>query len=333
MTATIQEKKRWQRKKRPVSFFLKRSKAAWKLQFSMCILPGSAWNQSARISIYGQTSLARTGRDHLSWAGLIRLIINMTLTHLKSPCFCFINSGELHALTSDSEQYQEQAVVFSPDLLTFAAPDPAQEQFLLPLSEHKLSFPSFSWIWSPGLFGSTAGIFPDPLNLFPRKPEPSGAVYNRKFRFTTADQGSTFEYSRNSCRVWSAYPERSGTQPSRRASQDRDQLYPPKLPASAESWLHLPEWMSSTSAVFSKKPSAKHPFPISMTFASGMRQRCCARPNCPSRRSVWKAGSIISDILWKNSKKRPSLHRCSSEGKVWRKLFPITNTLYNYFYN
>ena len=55
--------------------------------------------------------------------------INMTLTHLKSPCFCFINSGELHALTSDSEQYQEQAVVFSPDLLTFAAPDPAQEQF------------------------------------------------------------------------------------------------------------------------------------------------------------------------------------------------------------
>ena len=61
--------------------------------------------------------------------------INMTLTHLKSPCFCFINSGELHALTSDSEQYQEQAVVFSPDLLTFAAPDPAQEQFLLPLSE------------------------------------------------------------------------------------------------------------------------------------------------------------------------------------------------------
>ena len=67
----------------------------------------------------------------------------MTLTHLKSPCFCFINSGELHALTSDSEQYQEQAVVFSPDLLTFAAPDPAQEQFLLPLSEHKLSFPSF----------------------------------------------------------------------------------------------------------------------------------------------------------------------------------------------
>ena len=69
--------------------------------------------------------------------------INMTMTHLKSPCFCFINSGELHALTSDSDQYREQAVVFSPDLLTFAAPDPAQEQFLLPLSEHKLSFPSF----------------------------------------------------------------------------------------------------------------------------------------------------------------------------------------------
>ena len=69
--------------------------------------------------------------------------INMTLTHLKSPCFCFINSGELHALISDSDQYQEQAVVFSSDLLTFATPDPAQEQFVLPLSEHKLSFPPF----------------------------------------------------------------------------------------------------------------------------------------------------------------------------------------------
>ena len=69
--------------------------------------------------------------------------INTTLTHLKSPCFCFINSGELHALISDSDQYQEQAVVFSPELLTFATPDPTQEQFLLPLSEHKLSFPPF----------------------------------------------------------------------------------------------------------------------------------------------------------------------------------------------
>ena len=69
--------------------------------------------------------------------------INMTITHLKSPCFCFINSGELHAIASDSDQYLEQAVVFSPELLTFAAPDPTQEQFLLPLTEHKLSFPSF----------------------------------------------------------------------------------------------------------------------------------------------------------------------------------------------
>lgn len=71
--------------------------------------------------------------------------INMTITHLKSPCFCFINSGELHAIASDSDQYLEQAVVFSPELLTFAAPDPTQEQFLLPLAEHKLSFPSFLW--------------------------------------------------------------------------------------------------------------------------------------------------------------------------------------------
>lgn len=69
--------------------------------------------------------------------------INMEQTRIKSPCFCFINSGELHALTSDSDQFREQAFVFSPDVITFAEPDPAQERFLLPLSEHKLAFPSF----------------------------------------------------------------------------------------------------------------------------------------------------------------------------------------------
>ena len=69
--------------------------------------------------------------------------INMNITHLKSPCFCFINSGELHALISDSDRYQEQAVVFSADLLSFATLDLVQEQFMLPLLEHKLSFPSF----------------------------------------------------------------------------------------------------------------------------------------------------------------------------------------------
>ena len=69
--------------------------------------------------------------------------INMEQTHAKSPCFCFINSGELHALTSDSDQFEEQAFVFSPDVIMFAEPDPAQERFLLPLSEHKIAFPSF----------------------------------------------------------------------------------------------------------------------------------------------------------------------------------------------
>lgn len=69
--------------------------------------------------------------------------INMTVTHVKSPCFCFINSGELHALSSDSDQYLEQAVVFSADILAFSVLDLVQEEFLLPLAEHKLSLTSF----------------------------------------------------------------------------------------------------------------------------------------------------------------------------------------------
>ena len=83
-----------------------------------------------------------------------------------------------------------------------------------------------------------------------------------------------------------------------------------------ENWLHLPEWMSSTFVVFSKNHSAKHPFPISTTSVSAMRQHYCIRPNCRSRRSVWKAGSIISGILWRNSKRRPDLPLFSSAGKI-----------------
>lgn len=68
--------------------------------------------------------------------------VNMQTYFIQSPCFCFINSGELHAISTSLAQYQEQAIVFSPEMLTFADTDPAQETFLLPLANHQLSFPA-----------------------------------------------------------------------------------------------------------------------------------------------------------------------------------------------
>ncbi len=75
--------------------------------------------------------------------GLYRMEINMQARILEGPCFCFINSGELHHLTSLSEEYQEQAFVFSPAIVSFDFPDLAQEQFLRPLGGHRLALPGF----------------------------------------------------------------------------------------------------------------------------------------------------------------------------------------------
>lgn len=68
--------------------------------------------------------------------------VNMQTYSIQGPCFYFINSGELHAISSASVQYQEQAIVFSPEILMFADSDPVQETFLLPLSKHQLSVPT-----------------------------------------------------------------------------------------------------------------------------------------------------------------------------------------------
>lgn len=75
--------------------------------------------------------------------GAYQIEVNMQTRRVDRPCFCFVNGGELHHLLTCSPTYQEQAIVFSPDILRADSPDLAQEQFLEPLGAHRLALPDF----------------------------------------------------------------------------------------------------------------------------------------------------------------------------------------------
>ncbi|MDO5410176.1 MAG: helix-turn-helix domain-containing protein [Lachnospiraceae bacterium] len=67
--------------------------------------------------------------------------INMVQYELSAPCICVINSGELHALQTVSEEYTENAIVFHPRLLAFQEADQMQEQIIDVLIENCLQLP------------------------------------------------------------------------------------------------------------------------------------------------------------------------------------------------
>ena len=74
--------------------------------------------------------------------GHYQLKINMKTWTLEEPCFFFINSGELHSISSE-KLYLEQAFVFSPSIISFELPDSSQNLLIRPLISHELSFPAF----------------------------------------------------------------------------------------------------------------------------------------------------------------------------------------------
>lgn len=74
--------------------------------------------------------------------GTYELKINMKTWNVNEPCFFFINSGELHSISSE-QLYLEQAFVFSPSIISFELPDSSQNLLTRPLISHELSFPAF----------------------------------------------------------------------------------------------------------------------------------------------------------------------------------------------
>ncbi len=76
--------------------------------------------------------------------GQFRLEINMESFPVQSECFYFINPGELHSVISETaDSYWEDAVVFSPDILSFDSYDHAQIHLIHPIQKGRLLFPRY----------------------------------------------------------------------------------------------------------------------------------------------------------------------------------------------
>ena len=74
--------------------------------------------------------------------GKFRLEINMESFPAYSECLYFINPGELHSIiTESSDSHWEDAVVFSPGILSFDSYDEAQIHLLKPIHNGSLLFP------------------------------------------------------------------------------------------------------------------------------------------------------------------------------------------------
>ena len=74
--------------------------------------------------------------------GEFRLEINMESFLIRSEGFYFINPGELHSIIAeDDDSHWEDAVVFSPGILSFDSYDEAQIHLVKPVQNGKLLFP------------------------------------------------------------------------------------------------------------------------------------------------------------------------------------------------
>ena len=69
--------------------------------------------------------------------------INMESFDISQECFLFLNRGELHHLQSLDSNYEEQALVFDPNMLHFHTFDSIEERVLQPISNGNLLFPRF----------------------------------------------------------------------------------------------------------------------------------------------------------------------------------------------
>ncbi len=70
------------------------------------------------------------------------LEVNMESFPIQSECFYFINPGELHSIMAEtSRRHWEDAIVFSPGILSFDSCDEAQIHLINPVLNGRLLFP------------------------------------------------------------------------------------------------------------------------------------------------------------------------------------------------
>ena len=84
--------------------------------------------------------------DEMEWIyveeGLLNIIVSGQQLQISAGEFCFINSGELHEISSSKGNTLHHAIVFSPQLLNFAYYDVCQHHFLEPITGSQLLFPT-----------------------------------------------------------------------------------------------------------------------------------------------------------------------------------------------
>ena len=80
--------------------------------------------------------------------GILNLTIHGKPLVLNPGEFCFINSGELHEIKSVGESLHH-AVVFNPGFLDFSLYDACQHNFIRPITNGTLLFPTFCSTLSP----------------------------------------------------------------------------------------------------------------------------------------------------------------------------------------
>ncbi len=98
--------------------------------------------------------------------GEFRLEINMEQFMIHSECLCFVNPGELHSIiTEKSGSLGEDAVVFSPGILSFDSYDATQMQLIQPIRNGKMLFPRFLMPGHPA-FHPICSAFKDIMQAF-----------------------------------------------------------------------------------------------------------------------------------------------------------------------
>lgn len=97
--------------------------------------------------------------------GAFRLDINMEQYPIHNECLYFINPGELHSIITESNNSYEDAVVFSPDILSFDSYDAAQVQLLQPIRKGGMLFPRCVTPEHPA-FSAIQSAFTDILHTF-----------------------------------------------------------------------------------------------------------------------------------------------------------------------
>lgn len=76
-------------------------------------------------------------------SGKFRVSIDMESFDINQECFFFVRPGQVHSILALTHQYEEQALVFDPQMLRFRTYDSIDEHILQPVSQGKLTFPQY----------------------------------------------------------------------------------------------------------------------------------------------------------------------------------------------